>query len=178
MEAAITSFFESGQMAIAPFLSEMTPELALFALAVAFFAFSAALCAMAVRAAGAARDAQEDARVLMRTVQDYAVEMRQLAAQTERGRHADADMSAGLSDRIRSVRVGSRYDSGEAQVEVDDAQLAETDAEQTETASPAFLSNSTPADPANDARLAEAARAATEPRSLLANMLRRRAGSD
>ena len=162
--AEIVSMIEGFDL---PVVGALTPELALFLLSVVFFGFSTGLCALAVRAATGARDAQDDARVMMRTVQDYAVEMRQLAAQTEKFSQAAQNASGHepeerLTDRIRSVRVGSRYDTDEARVDVEAEEAAndeQVDVEATDDA---------------NARLADAARAASEPRSLLSGMLRRR----
>lgn len=144
-----------------PVVGALTPELALFALSVAFFGFSTAICAMAVKASAGARDAREDARLMMRTVQDYAVEMRQLAARTERSDYAAHAPQEGLSERIQGVRVGARNDTEEANLTVE------------EGANDAEAEGSADNDDAN-ARLADATRAATEPRSLLSGMLRRR----
>ncbi len=148
-----------------PLLGAMTPEMALFALSVAFFGFSTAICAMAVSAANGARDAQADARLMMRTTQDYAVEMRQLAARAEKFEHAAAaSAQEGLSERIKGVRVGSRYDTDEADVDVAEGDNAVAAADDGDA----------PADDDANVRLADATRAATEPRSLLSSMLRRR----
>ena len=149
-----------------PLLGAMTPELALFALSIAFFGFSTAVCAMAVNAANNARNAQADARLMMRTTQDYAVEVRQLAARAEKFEHAAAAASQeGLSDRINGVRVGSRYNTDEADVAI---------AEGEENAVATADHGDAAADDEANVRLADATRAATEPRSLLSSMLRRR----
>lgn len=162
-----------------PVIGAVTPELALFALSVVFFGFSTGLCAMAVRAANGARDAQDDARVMMRTVQDYAVEVRQHAAQAEKFALSSGGDPDGLSERIQSVRVGSRYDTEEAQVDVENGSssvIQEDAADQVETDA---ISEETDddmdfIDEEANARLADATLAATEPRSLLSGMLRRR----
>lgn len=160
----VLSIVQSVEM---PLLGAMTPELALFALSIAFFGFSTAICAMAVSAANNARDAQADARLMMRTTQDYAVEVRQLASRAEKFEHAAAATSQeGLSDRINGVRVGSRYDTEEANVDIAEG---DDDAAATADDGDAAVSD----DDAN-VRLADATRAATEPRSLLSSMLRRR----
>lgn len=144
----------------APFLGQMTPEFALFALSVAFFGLSTAVCAMAVKASSGARDAREDARLMMRTVQDYAVEVRQLTAKAENLNFAASqEPQEGLSNRLQGVRVGSRNDTDEASLTVEEGGT-EVDA--------------AGADDDANARLADATRAATEPRSLLSGMLRRR----
>ncbi len=156
-----------------PIIGTLTPELALFALSVAFFGFSTAICALAVKASSGARDAREDARLMMRTVQDYAVEVRQLTAKAEQAdysgqAHQDTASHEGLSERIQGVRVGSRADTAEATLSDDDAANAEmTEGEEPDVDTVAVN------DDAN-ARLADATRAATEPRSLLSGMLRRR----
>lgn len=143
----------------APYLGQITPEFALFALSVAFFGLSTAVCAMAVKASSGAREAREDARLMMRTVQDYAVEVRQLTAKAENLNFASNDPQQGLSDRLQGVRVGSRTDTEEASLTVEEVDAA-NDAEVV--------------DEDANARLADATRAATEPRSLLSGMLRRR----
>lgn len=143
----------------APFIGSMAPEFALFALSVAFFGFSTALCAMAVKASTGARDAREDARLMMRTVQDYAVEVRQLTARAEKLEFAaqEREPQQGLSERIQGVRVGARNDTEEADLSVEEVPAEEAVVDEEATA-----------------RLADATRAATEPRSLLSGMLRRR----
>lgn len=155
-----------------PIIGALSPELALFMLSVVFFGFSTAVCAMAVKASSGARDAREDARVMMRTVQDYAVEMRQLSARVEEAEYAarglqDAGPQEGLSDRIHGVRVGARADTAEATL-ANAEPAVEPDAGAQNTAD-----IDEGAGDAN-ARLADATRAATEPRSLLSGMLRRR----
>ncbi len=168
---SLGDFIAALQSVELPVVGMLTPELALFALSVAFFGFGTAICAMAVKASNGARDAREDARLMMRTVQDYAVEVRQLAARAEK-----ADLSGhasnngapqeGLSERIQGVRVGARNDTEEASLtveEADDGVLADE----------AELEAIVEDEDAN-ARLADATRAATEPRSLLSGMLRRR----
>ena len=150
--AAMLASFE------APVIGDLTPEFALFALSVAFFAFSAALCALAVKASSGARAAQQDAQLAMRTVQDYAVEVRQLAAKAEKLGLAASEPQQGLSDRIQGVRVGARNDTEEASLTVE-----EGDGE-----------DAAPADEEANARLADATIAASEPRSLLSSILRRR----
>lgn len=157
-----------------PIIGALSPELALFMLSVAFFGFSTAVCAMAVKASSGARDAREDARVMMRTVQDYAVEMRQLSARAEQADYAarglqDAENQEGLSDRINGVRVGARADTAEAALTSEEpASEQDNDAQ-----SDAAIDDGAGDGDAN-ARLADATRAATEPRSLLSGMLRRR----
>ncbi|MEM8771027.1 MAG: hypothetical protein AAGD92_05175 [Pseudomonadota bacterium] len=186
-----------------PIIGQATPELVVFAASIAFFMFSASLCAFAVRAANSARTAEEDAGAMMRTVQDYAVEVRQLAAQMDRMNLAErsalssepeaSSANEPLSNRIKSVRVGSRYDAGEADVAIaeqsadspsDEYAADSADADPVATVSQTDGS-AEPADQelaAADAhsddsaadRLQEATRAAAEPRSLLSGMLRRR----
>ena len=160
----ILAMVQSVQM---PLLGAVTPELALFGLSIAFFGFSTAVCAMAVSAANRARDAQADARLMMQTTQDYAVEVRQLSSRVEEFEHAAAAAAQeGLSDRINGVRVGSRYDTEEADVDIaegDDVTASAEDSDATEASSED-----------DSVRLADATRAATEPRSLLSSMLRRR----
>jgi len=149
----------------APFIGSMAPEFALFALSVAFFGFSTALCAMAVKASTGARDAREDARLMMRTVQDYAVEVRQLTARAEKLEFAarEREPQQGLSERIQGVRVGARNDTEEADLSVEEVPAEE-----------AAIEDEGVVDEDATARLADATRAATEPRSLLSGMLRRR----
>ena len=159
-----------------PVIGYMTPELALFGLSVAFFGFSTVVCAMAVNAANGARDAQQDARLMMRTTQDYAVEIRQLASRAEKIQHATLAHTEGLSDRIKGVRVGSRYDTEEADVDVADAETAQAAIEENVDAAASAAVEDEPVAEEDDAnaRLADATRAATEPRSLLSGILRRR----
>ncbi len=173
-----------------PAVGAVTPEMAFFGLAIAFFALATVVCAMAISAAGRARDAQYDASQMLRTVQDYAVEVRQLAAKTEKlslaGAGGDTET---LTNRLNSVRVGSRHDAGEASVEVNEPAPADTDevvvaeevVEAEEVAPASAADRNTPSKPAESsflereatARLAEATRAASEPRSLLSALLRR-----
>ncbi len=150
-----------------PVVGTLTPELALFALSVAFFGFSTAICAMAVKASSGARDAQEDARLMMRTVQDYAVEVRQLAARAEKIDLAAQAPQEGLAERIHGVRVGARNDTDEASLTVEEG-ANDHDAEAAYEAEDEAIKEDA------NARLADATRAATEPRSLLSGMLRRR----
>ena len=158
-----------------PIVGALSPELALFMLSVAFFGFSTAVCAMAVKASSGARDAREDARLMMRTVQDYAVEMRQMTARVEQADfaaqgHGETASHEGLSDRIHGVRVGARADTAEATLS-EEAPAVEQDNSVTENE--AAIEDGADNDDAT-ARLADATRAATEPRSLLSGMLRRR----
>lgn len=160
-----------------PIIGALSPELALFVLSVAFFGFSTAVCAMAVKASSGAREAREDARIMMRTVQDYAVEMRTLTARAEqadyaaRGHQETQSAEEGLSDRINGVRVGARADTAEATLSVEDAPVEQGNSVSDNEA--AFDDGADSGDDAT-ARLADATRAATEPRSLLSGMLRRR----
>lgn len=186
--------FMSGlQSALADFLGASSPEFLLFALSVGFFGFSAGLCAMAVRAALGVREAHDDARIMLQTVQNYAVEVRQLASKTEQVALRGGDHEETLSERIRSVRVGSRLDSGEASVAIESndehagEELVAT-SEDIAVSAVEGQSNHAAGDASGDdsggesdflkeeanARLIDANRAATEPRSLLSGLLRRR----
>lgn len=178
-----------------PGLGAIGPETALFGLSVLFFGFSTGLCALAVRAASGARNAQDDTAQMLRTVQDYAIEVRDLASSTERASLAVTGEAAAapesLKERLGSVRVGSRHDAGEAEIamtpddQVASDEVAPDDGAQKglgdETRDAAIDSSADATTPGNtetdneaNARLADATIAASEPRSLLASMLRRR----
>jgi len=157
-------------------------------LTVAFFMFAVVFCGIALRSAYAARRAHEEATDMLRSVQSYAVEVRQLAAQTERAslraHNAGEEMSEGLSERINAVRFGEANADGETVADVEDETVennessvdAEGHAQAPEPENGETQSFAADVDSNEDAseRLADATRAASEPRSLLSGMLRRR----
>lgn len=173
----------------------MEPQIIVTVLTAIFLALAVAFFAASLKVSNSAFRARDEADAMLRNVQSYAVEVRQLAAQTERfsarlaaGDAATAKTSstaeaanAKLSDRIRAVRVGSHPQTPEANVEfLDDEEPAATveadgaDAEKREPNEASAGDAPEPKDAAANARLADATRAASEPRSLLSGMLRRR----
>ena len=179
---------------------------ALLAFAIVFFITAVGFSTAAIRSARRADNLRAQAQDMLNSVQNYTVEVRQLAAQTERASlRASApleagDASASLSDRINSVRVGdtpavpyaSAEPATESTTEASDEASEETistsestgESEQQTPALPAepqdgpdmgdLHADETDAVDADSARLADATRAASEPRSLLASILRRK----
>lgn len=82
---------------------------------------SVAMMILSARSAGAARRARMDAEACLRNAQDVVVEARQLSAQIDRA--ASKAAAAGV-DAPRTVRVGARETTPEAEIDIATARLA------------------------------------------------------
>ena len=121
-------------------------------------------CAFAMRAAYRASNSLSEAQAILRETKDRGVEMRQLAAQTERAslRLSEYPSNESLSERIQSVRVDDGSSPG-TDSEIDNGGDAGETAPE--------LSNE---EAATEDSLSNAAKAASVPSSLLRGILRRR----
>lgn len=89
-------------------------QLLVLAATTALFVLSLAMVVMAARAAGNARRARQEAERHLRTVQDVAVEARQLSAQIDRA----MARKAAEHDAAAPIRVSARETTAEAEVEI------------------------------------------------------------
>lgn len=171
----------SSVSSILDFLGSSTSALSPLVIGVGAIAvMSLACCGFAMRAAHRASNSLSEAQAILRETKDRGVEMRQLAAQTERAslRLTEHRSNESLSERIQSVRVDdgsspgtdSEIDNGgDAGETMSDANLADEKASDQEEAPE--LSNE---EAATEDSLSNAAKAASVPSSLLRGILRRR----
>ena len=110
-EQVLASFGLGGLVADAFFVT----QIGVLALTGILFAASLALCIMAMRAAFTAKRARNEAQMTVASMQDMAVEMRQLTAQVERANYAQN--RAGQDDYASEAGDQAVLDADEKEID-------------------------------------------------------------